>query len=226
MSLSKSLKKDNVRNIANKESDFNYDSKYKFYRFYKQCDEFEEMSLDSKHNKMKEFRKLLNNFKNLKPLKQGTQNELYEKYYNFYKNDFDDELSEAKKKKRDCKQFELFDKIDKKLTLDGETKSFIKQIENKKKIVDKKGFTKCFSYEPTALVNKLLGQNTQDLRKSLNEIKQQKIKLNEDERNSTNNKNKNDEVNNMLSVVNRINQFFEYNFFWVNNQMNQIYQNG
>ena len=69
MSLSKSFKKDNVRNIANKESDFNYDSKYKFYRFYKQCDEFEEMSLDSKHNKMKEFRKLLNNFKNLKLLK-------------------------------------------------------------------------------------------------------------------------------------------------------------
>ena len=60
----------------------------------------------------------------------------------------------------------------------------------------------------------------------MDEIKQQKIKLNEDERNSTNNKNKNDEVNNMLSVVNRINQFFEYNFFWVNNQMNQIYQNG
>ena len=70
MSLSKSFKKDNVRNIANKESDFNYDSKYKFYRFYKQCDEFEEMSLDSKlDNKMKEFTKLLNNFKNLKLLK-------------------------------------------------------------------------------------------------------------------------------------------------------------
>ena len=108
----------------------------------------------------------------------------------------------------------MFDKINKKLTLDGETKSFIKEIENKKKIVDKKGFTKYFSYEPTALVNKLLSQNTQDLRKSLNEIKQQNIKLNEDERNSTNNKNKNDEVNNMLSVINRINQFFEYNFFF------------
>ena len=111
--------------------------------------------------------------------------ELYEKYYNFYKNDFDndDELSEAKKKKIDYKQFELFDKIDKKLTLDGETKSFIKVIENKEKIVDKKGFMKYFSYKPTALVNKLLGQNTQDLTKSLNEIKQQKIKLNKDERN-------------------------------------------
>ena len=140
--------------------------------------------------------------------------ELYEKYYNFYKNDFDndDELSEAKKKKIDYKQFELFDKIDKKLTLDGETKSFIKVIENKEKIVDKKGFMKYFSYEPTALVDKLLGQNTQDLTKSLNEIKQQKIKLNKDERNSTNNKNKNDELNNMLSVINRINQFFEYKF--------------
>ena len=99
-----------------------------------------------------------------------------------------------KKKKFDYKQFELFDKIDKKLTLGGETKNFIKEIENKEKIVDKKGFTKHFSYEPAALVNKLFGQNTQDLRKSLKEIKQQKIKLNEDERNSTNNKNRNDEL--------------------------------
>ena len=50
--------------------------------------------------------------------------ELYEKYYNAYKNDYDndDELSEGKKKKFDYKQFELFDKTDKKLTLDGETK--------------------------------------------------------------------------------------------------------
>ena len=134
MSLSKSFKKDNVKNIANRESDFDYDGKYKFYRFYKQYDEFEEMSLDSKHNKMKEFKRLLNNFKSLKPLKQETQlkkerimknvDELYKKYYNFYKNDFDndDELSEAKKKKFDYKQFELFDKTDKKLKLDGETK--------------------------------------------------------------------------------------------------------
>ena len=134
MSLSKSFKKDNVKNIANRESDFDYDGKYKFYRFYKQYDEFEEMSLDSKHNKMKEFKRLLNNFKSLKPLKQETQlkkerimknvDELYKKYYNFYKNDFDndDELSEAKKKPFDYKQFELFDKTDKELTLDGKTK--------------------------------------------------------------------------------------------------------
>ena len=140
--------------------------------------------------------------------------ELHQKYYDAYKNDYDndDELCEGKKKKFDHKQFELFDKTDKKLTLDEETKNFIKEVENKEKIVDKKGFTKYFSYEPTALVNKLIGQNTQDLRKSLNEIKQQKIKLNEDERNSTNNKNKNDEFNNMLSVISRINQFFEYTF--------------
>ena len=119
MSLSKSFKKDNVKNIANRESDFNYDGKYKFYRFSKQYDEFEEMSLDSKHKKMKEFKRLLNNFKNLKPIKQETQlkkerimknvGELYEKYYNSYKNDFDnnDELSKRKKKKFDYKKLTL-----------------------------------------------------------------------------------------------------------------------
>ena len=51
--------------------------------------------------------------------------ELYGKYQNDYKNDFDndDELSEAKKKKIHCKQFELFDKRDKKLRLREETKN-------------------------------------------------------------------------------------------------------
>ena len=49
--------------------------------------------------------------------------ELYEKYYNTYKNDYDNdnELKEIKKKEFDYKQFELFDKTDKSLTLDGET---------------------------------------------------------------------------------------------------------
>ena len=47
----------------------------------------------------------------------------YEKYYNAYKNNYDaDELSEAKKEKSDYKQCELFDKTDKKLALDEETK--------------------------------------------------------------------------------------------------------
>ena len=111
MSLSKSFKKDNVKNIANRESDFNYDSKHSFYRFYKEYNEFEEMSLDSKYNNMKKFTNLLTIFKNLKSKNSKTQlkkerimknvDELYEKYYNFYKNDFDndDELSDAKKKK-------------------------------------------------------------------------------------------------------------------------------
>ena len=41
MSLSKSFNKDNVKDIANKDSDFNYDSNYTFYKFYKGYDEFE-----------------------------------------------------------------------------------------------------------------------------------------------------------------------------------------
>ena len=45
----------------------------------------------------------------------------------------------------------------------------------------------------------------------MNEIKQRKINLNEDERNSTNNENKNDELNNILSIINRIYQIFEHN---------------
>ena len=111
MSLSKSFKKDNVKNIENKESDFNYDSNYKFYKFYKQYDEFEKMSLDSKYNRINEFNKLFIKFKSLRPEKPETQlkkerimknvYELYEKYCNAYKNDYDndDELSETKKKK-------------------------------------------------------------------------------------------------------------------------------
>ena len=110
MSLSKSFKKDNVKNIANRESDFNNDSRHSFYRFYKEYDEFEEMSLDTKYNKMKKFTTLLTIFKNLKPKNSKTQlkkewiikngDELYEKYCNAYKNDNDndDELSEGKKK--------------------------------------------------------------------------------------------------------------------------------
>ena len=53
ISLSKSFKKDNVKNIANRECDFNYDSKHSFYRFYKECNEFEENSQDSKYKKIK-----------------------------------------------------------------------------------------------------------------------------------------------------------------------------
>ena len=119
----------------------------------------------------------LTKFKNLKPKKTETQlkkerimknvDELYEKYYNVCKNDYDtDELSEAKKKKIDYKEFELFDKTDQKLTLDEERKKFFQEIKNREKIVEKKKFKEHFSYEPTALVNNLLSQNTQDLKKT------------------------------------------------------------
>ena len=44
-------------------------------------------------------------------------------------------------------------------------------------------------------MNKLLNQNTNDLKKSLDKIKQEKIELNKNEKNSTNNKNENDRLN-------------------------------
>ena len=93
------------------------------------------MSLDSKHNKMKKWTNLLTIFKSRKLKNSKTQlkkeqimknvDEIYEKYYNAYKNDYENnnELSEVKKKIFDYKQFELFDKTDKKLTLDGKTKT-------------------------------------------------------------------------------------------------------
>ena len=70
MSLSKSFKKDNVKNIANRESDFNHDSKHSFYRFYKEDNKFEKMSLDSKYNNMKN---LLTFLLSLKILSQKNQ---------------------------------------------------------------------------------------------------------------------------------------------------------
>ena len=146
------------------------------------------MSLDSKYNKLKKFTYLLTIFKNLKLKNPKTQlkrerilkniDELYEKYYNNYKNDYDndDGLDEGKKKKFDYKQFDLFDKTDKKLTPDEKTKNFFKEIENREKVVDKKKFREHFSYKLNTLVNDLLNQNTQDFKKRFNEIKQQKIK--------------------------------------------------
>ena len=75
-------------------------------------------------------------FKKLKPKNSKTSlkkeriiknvDELYEKYYIVYKINYDndDELREAKKKMFHYKQFALFDKTDKKLTLGEETKNF------------------------------------------------------------------------------------------------------
>ena len=129
---------------------------------------------------------------------------LYESNY-----DTDGELNGAKKKKFDHKQLELVDKTDKESKLDEETKNFLKEIEKREKGVDKKGFIRYFNYEPSELVIKLLNQNTQELKKSLEKIKQQKIELSKDERNSTNNKNENDRLNMILSIIDRIYQFFE-----------------
>ena len=135
MPLSKSFKKDAVKNIAKSESksDFNYDGNYKFYEFYKGYDEFEEMLLDSKYKKMKNLQTFLLNLKLLSRKKTETQlkkerikknvDELYEKYYNAWKNDYDnDELNEGKKKKFGYRKFKLFNKTDKKSKLDGETR--------------------------------------------------------------------------------------------------------
>ena len=47
-------------------------------------------------------------------------------------------INGAKNKKIGYKQFELFYKTDKKLTLDKERKKFFKEIESREKIVDKK----------------------------------------------------------------------------------------
>ena len=102
---------------------------------------------------------------------------------------------------------------DAKLKLDEETENFIRKIKEHEKSVDRKGFSKYFNHEPSELVSNFLGQNTQDLRKILDEIKQRKIELSKDERNSTNNKNENDRFNMILSVIDRIYQFFEYKYF-------------
>ena len=73
MSISKSFKKNNAKNIASREGDFNYDGKHSFYRFDKEFNEFEEISLDSKYNNMKKYTNVLTIFKNLKPKNPKTQ---------------------------------------------------------------------------------------------------------------------------------------------------------
>ena len=80
---------------------------------------------------------------------------------------------------------------------------------------------KYFSNKPTALGNNLLGQNTQDLRKSLDDIKQQNIELDKDEGNSTNNKNENDNDNVSIWYWVLLTDFinlFSINFCQINNQ--------
>ena len=139
MSLSKSFKKDNIKNIAKSENDFIYDSNYGFYKFYKSYDEFKELSLCSKYNKIREINKPLTKFKALKSKNPKTQlkkerimknvDEHYENYYSAYKDDYDagDELNEAKKKEFNGKQFQLFDKAYEESELDEKTNKEIEK---------------------------------------------------------------------------------------------------
>ena len=93
-------------------------------------------------------------------------------------------------------------------------KTFSKNLRKKKRVLMKKGFSEYFSYKPSTLVS---NSNKQDFKKSLDKIKQQKIELNKDERNSANNKNENDRFNMILSVIDRIYQFLSINFSKTNN---------
>ena len=70
-------------------------------------------------------------------------------------------------------------------------------------------------------MGKLLNQNTKVLKKFLDKIKQQKIELYKDERNSTNNKNENERLNMIVSVIDRVYQFFEYKFL-PNKQLDEL----
>ena len=125
-----------------------------------------------------------------------------------------------KRKQIDYKQFELFGKADKRSKLDGRTKNFLRRLKIEKKVLIKRDLGNILATNHSALVNKLLSQNTQDLRKSLNKIKQQKVELNKDERNSTN-KNENNRLNTILSVIDQIGQFFE-NIFLPGEQPDQL----
>ena len=50
--------------------------------------------------------------------------------------------------------------------------NIFRRLKKKEKGVDKKGFMRYFDHESTALVNRLLSQNTQDLKKKLDKIKE------------------------------------------------------
>ena len=61
----------------------------------------------------------------------------------------------------------MVDETDNESKLDEETKAYFKEIEKREKCVGKKGFIRYLNYEPSVLVIKLLNQNAQDLKRSL-----------------------------------------------------------
>ena len=84
MSLSKALKKDEVKSVTKSKMDLNYNSNHTIYKSCKGYDKFGETWLDSKYNWMKKFNKLFISFKSVKTKKKNrntTQKEAnYEKY--------------------------------------------------------------------------------------------------------------------------------------------------
>ena len=158
MMLNEAFKNEEVKGVAKSKSDFNYDSNHTFFEFYKRIDEFKDMSLGSKYTIMKNYNKRLFKFKNVKPRKSETWlkkeriiknvEEVYRKYYDACKEEYDigGELNGAENKTFDYKQFKIVDKTDKESKLDGETKNFIKEIKEREKDVDKKGFSGYFNF--------------------------------------------------------------------------------
>ena len=183
MTLNEAFEKDEVKSVAKSKSDFNCDSNHTFFELYKKTDEFKDMPRGSKYRIKKNVNKRLNKFKNVKPIKSETRlkneriiknvGEVYSKYYYVYKGEHDNggELNGVENKYFDYKQFKIVNKRDKESKLDKETKHFLKEIEKREKSVHKKEFMGYFNYEPSALVNKLSSQNTQDLKKSFDEMK-------------------------------------------------------
>ena len=85
MSISKELKKDEVKSVAKSKSDFSYDSNHTFFEFYKKIDQFKDMSINSNHTIMiKKSLKTLNQ-QNQKQLKKEriikNVEEVYRKYF-------------------------------------------------------------------------------------------------------------------------------------------------
>ena len=73
MSLSKAFRKDKVKSVAKRKSDFNYDSNHPFFEFSKRIDEFKDISLGSKYTIMKNYNKRFIKFKNVQPTKSETR---------------------------------------------------------------------------------------------------------------------------------------------------------
>ena len=97
---------------------------------------------------------------------------------------------------------------------------FLKILKRKKTKLIKSNLVDIFDYEPSTLVGNLLNQSKQDLKKNLDEIEQQKIKLNADERNSTNNTVKMTDLTWYWLLLTKFFNFLSINFCQPNNQMN------